>query len=98
MGSARRSDARTNYDRIIAATDSLLRYRGADISMEKVARKAQVSDATLYRHFLKKDALLGAALAARASRMYDDIETGTRSDDPGAATLEFFARLVVDNP
>ena len=71
-----RSDARKNYDHILAVARDLLSGEGADASLRDIARKAGVGDGTLHRHFPTREALLEAllrtsfdALSARAGEL-----------------------------
>lgn len=60
-----RSDARKNYDHILAVARDLLSGEGADASLRDIARKAGVGDGTLHRHFPTREALLEALLRTR---------------------------------
>jgi AcrR family transcriptional regulator len=57
---ALRADARRNRDALLAAGAEVFAERGADASLEEVARKAGVGIGTLYRHFPDRDALTEA--------------------------------------
>ncbi|MGO4428866.1 TetR family transcriptional regulator, partial [Streptomyces sp. MCAF7] len=46
-----RADARRNYARLLAAAEAEVAVHGAEVSLEQVARTAQVGSATLRRHF-----------------------------------------------
>jgi AcrR family transcriptional regulator len=56
----RRADAQRNYDRLIATARDAVTEKGADTSLEGIARRAQVGIGTLYRHFPTRLALLEA--------------------------------------
>ncbi|GAA1654810.1 TetR/AcrR family transcriptional regulator [Actinoplanes couchii] len=60
-----RSDARRNYERILAAASAEVAVTGADASLEKIARDAGVGSATLHRHFPTRQALLEAVFHDR---------------------------------
>ncbi|WP_201778815.1 TetR/AcrR family transcriptional regulator [Streptomyces sp. 150FB] len=53
-----RADARRNRELIVAAALEAFTERGADASMEEIARSAGLSVGTLYRHFPDRQALL----------------------------------------
>jgi AcrR family transcriptional regulator len=55
-----RADARQNIDRIVAAATTAFLGDRADVSLEEIARRANVGSATLHRHFPTRQALLGA--------------------------------------
>jgi len=57
-----RADARRNRERLLAAADEVFSERGADASMDDVARRAGVGIGTLYRHFPTREALLAATV------------------------------------
>jgi AcrR family transcriptional regulator len=56
----RRSDARRNYDKLIAAGREAFTEDGKAASLEDVARRAGVGIGTLYRHFPSRQNLLEA--------------------------------------
>ncbi|GIE83483.1 TetR family transcriptional regulator [Actinoplanes philippinensis] len=89
-----RADARRNYDRILAAAETVFAEQGADGSLEEIARRAEVGSATLHRHFPSRRALLLAvfedgiaALCARARALID------ADADPGAALTTWLRAL-----
>jgi AcrR family transcriptional regulator len=55
-----RADARRNYAKLVAAAAEAFAEKGADASLEDVARRAGVGIGTLYRHFPTRQALLEA--------------------------------------
>jgi AcrR family transcriptional regulator len=89
-----RSDARRNYDRLLAAAWAAFAERGSDdVSLEEIARRAGVGIGTLYRHFPNRQALLEAvyrdqvvALGGRAAKLL-------ASESPGAALAEWLRDL-----
>ena len=71
-----RSDAKKNYDHILAVARELLSQGGAEASLRDIARRAGVGDGTLHRHFPTREVLLEAllrtnfdALTARAGEL-----------------------------
>ncbi|MFJ2560648.1 MULTISPECIES: TetR/AcrR family transcriptional regulator [unclassified Streptomyces] len=88
-----RADARRNYARILAVAEAEVAERGADASLERIARVAGVGSATVRRHFPSRRALLDAvfheqvdALCTRAHELAD-------APDPRAALLEWLGAL-----
>lgn len=73
-----RADAVRNRQRILEAAEALFLERGADVSLDDIARRANVGIGTLYRRFPTRDALLAATSderllsLAEASRARDD--------------------------
>jgi AcrR family transcriptional regulator len=57
-----RSDAKANYDRLLAVARNVVTEHGADASLRDVARRADVGLGTLYRHFPTREALIEALL------------------------------------
>jgi AcrR family transcriptional regulator len=70
---AQRSDARRNYEHIVATAREAFAELGPEAPLDLIARRADVGSATLYRHFPTREDLLEAvyrgdiaALARRA--------------------------------
>lgn len=75
---AMRADARQNYDRLVAAARDAFTAHGPGASLIEIARQADVSSGTLYRHFADRSALLAAvyhdevdSLAAQADSLLE---------------------------
>lgn len=60
-----RSDAKKNYEHILAVANVVITEQGAEASLRDVARRAGVGLGTLYRHFPTREALLEALLRTR---------------------------------
>nr|QLJ96652.1 TetR/AcrR family transcriptional regulator [Micromonospora carbonacea] len=60
-----RSDARRNYDRLVAAANLVFAEHGTDASLDEIAKRAGVGSGTLYRHFPTKDRLMTAVFWER---------------------------------
>ncbi|MFD9488430.1 MULTISPECIES: TetR/AcrR family transcriptional regulator [unclassified Streptomyces] len=60
-----RADAERNRARVLNAARELFAERGANVSMDEVARHAEVGVGTLYRHFPTKEAMVVAASQQR---------------------------------
>jgi len=89
-----RADAARNRERILAAAEEVFLERGADASLDDIAKRAKVGIGTLYRRFPTRDALLAATnderlmALAEASRGRDD------KLDPDASVRAFVRDLV----
>lgn len=59
-GRRERRDAQRNLERVLSAAHELFAERGADVTMEEVARHAGVGVGTIYRRFPSKEQLLAA--------------------------------------
>src|SRR5579859_2177269 len=66
-----RADAVRNRDLLIAAAAEAFAARGADVSLEDIARGAGVGIGTLYRHFPTRDALVEAVYRHEVERLSD---------------------------
>src|SRR5215469_14635313 len=53
-----RADAARNFDALLAAARDVFTEYGADVPMDEIARRADVSIATLYRNFPTREQLL----------------------------------------
>lgn len=87
-GPALRADARRNAERLVSAAREVFAERGVDVPMDDIARAAGVGNATLYRRFPTRRALLQAvhrdeidALHARSQELL-----AAPSPDEGLAT------------
>src|SRR5206468_1197163 len=79
-----RADARRNRDRLIAAAREAFAERGADASLDDVARRAGVGPGTLYRHFPTRFALMEAVyrdgVEALCAEAYDLLSSSAPGD------------------
>ncbi|WP_241562267.1 TetR/AcrR family transcriptional regulator [Streptomyces hoynatensis] len=73
-----RADARRNYERLLAAAQATFAEHGIDAPLDDIARRAGLGNATLYRHFPTRQALLEAVhrdrieeLLAQARQLLD---------------------------
>lgn len=66
-----RSDAKENYDHLLATARDVVAGQGVDASMRDIARKAGVGPATLFRHFPTREALLDALLRSSLEKLTD---------------------------
>lgn len=60
-----RADAKKNYDHLLEVARDVVAEQGGEASLREVARRAGVGIATLYRHFLTREALFEALLRER---------------------------------
>jgi AcrR family transcriptional regulator len=73
-GRALRADARRNHDVLLGAAAEVFAKRGAEASLEEIARHAGVGIGTLYRHFPTRDALTEAVYRREVERLCDGVE------------------------
>jgi AcrR family transcriptional regulator len=94
-----RADARRNRDRILGAARELVAETGVEVTMEDIARRAQVAVGTLYRHFPAKDDLVAAVIEDSVARIADHAERALAAVEAGAAAgpeLAMLFRIVAE--
>lgn len=69
MARAPRADARQNRRRLLGAAAEAFNAHGAGASLDDIARAAGVGNATLYRHFPTRQALVAAVYAERIDQL-----------------------------
>ncbi|MFJ8129518.1 TetR/AcrR family transcriptional regulator [Streptomyces hydrogenans] len=84
-GPPRRTDARLNRERLVAAAREVFAEAGPGASLNEIARRAGVGPGTLYRHFPDRSALLSAVLADRIERLGARAERLLVSEDADEA-------------
>jgi AcrR family transcriptional regulator len=90
-----RADAQRNYDKLVAAAREVFAERGAEGSLDEIAKRAGVGPGTLYRHFPTRDDLIDALMRDWSARVVSDSEAAVEAGLPARETLErWFADLV----
>ena len=84
-----RADARRNYERLLACANEAFTERGADASLEDIARRAGVGIGTLYRHFPDREALLLALLSQRLRTLTTYADEVLDQQEPGEAMVNW---------
>jgi AcrR family transcriptional regulator len=92
-----RADARRNYDKIVATARIVFSERGADCSLDEIARRAGVGPGTLYRHFPTRDALVDALMRDWGDRVDADADAAVAADLPARETLRTWFDDFVDH-
>jgi AcrR family transcriptional regulator len=87
-GSALRSDARRNAERLIEVATTVFAEQGPDAPLTEIARAAGVGTATLYRRFPTREALLAAVYAGHVGQL------AARADELAASTNDPLQALV----
>jgi AcrR family transcriptional regulator len=64
-----RSDAQRNRERILEVAKLVFTRRGADASMDEIAKRAKIGPGTLYRHFPTRDDLLATVYIAEVEKL-----------------------------
>ena len=92
-GRGLRADARRNRARILAAAWRLLSVKDpSDLSMEEVARAADIGKGTLYRHYPTKESLMNALVLDGSQQIVD----GMRDKVPPEADAATKLRAVIN--
>jgi AcrR family transcriptional regulator len=94
-----RADALRNRERIVAAAREMFVENGPDVPFDEIARRAGVGNATVYRNFPDRDALIREVVCCVMDRTARAAERalaeGAESGDAFAA-LERFAHAAAD--
>lgn len=90
-----RADAQRNRQRLLCAAEEVFLERGADTSMEDVAKRAGVGIGTLYRRFPTRESLLAAAYSARFLSLAAASQARSTTLDPLAALRAYLHELVM---
>ena len=64
-----RADAQRNRARILEIAKQVFTRRGADASMDEIAKRAKIGPGTLYRHFPTRDDLLAAVYICEVEKL-----------------------------
>ncbi|MEV6241252.1 helix-turn-helix domain-containing protein [Lentzea sp. NPDC051838] len=77
-----RADAARNRSKLLAAAAALFAERGVDVPMEHIARRAEVSIGTLYKHFPTRENLMAAIFPERLAALDVIGEKALADPDP----------------
>jgi AcrR family transcriptional regulator len=64
-----RADAQRNRERILEVAKQVFTRRGAEASMDEIAKRAKIGPGTLYRHFPTRDGLLAAVYISEVEKL-----------------------------
>ena len=84
-----RADAARNRQALIEAAERLLTDRGLAVTLDDVARAAEVNVATAYRHFANKRELFTAVLRQPIDEAIRATELATEAADPAQALHDY---------
>ncbi|MBS0334742.1 MAG: TetR family transcriptional regulator [Proteobacteria bacterium] len=90
-----RADAQRNRERLIDAAKAAFAEVGADVSLEEIARRAEVGIGTLYRHFPTRDAVVEAVYRRELAQLTEAAER-LLAERPPLEALRAWLRLSVD--
>lgn len=90
-----RADASRNRERILAVARDAFTADSVNVSLDEIAKQAEVGPGTLYRHFPTRDDLLEAVYRSELQKLSDAQQTLAKSHTPVEA-LRAWMRLFVD--
>ncbi|MFI6316886.1 TetR/AcrR family transcriptional regulator [Nonomuraea sp. NPDC050556] len=89
-----RADARRNAERLVLAAREVFAERGVDVPLDDIARHAGVGNATLYRRFPTREALLEAVYRDRVEQLH--AHALDQPGEPGEALTAWLLEIVRD--
>ena len=89
-----RADALRNYERLIAAARAAFTELGANAPLDDIAQRAGVGNATLYRHFPTRQALLEAVYRDHIEALCHLGEGLLTAPSPGEGLVEWLRAVV----
>ncbi len=90
---ALRADAARNRARIVAAAAEVFAERGLDAATAEIAERAGVGEATVYRRFPTKDALITAIIATKMEETLEIAAECLLEPDPWRGLERFLERM-----
>jgi AcrR family transcriptional regulator len=91
-----RADALRNRERIVAAAREMLVEDGPDVPIDEIARRAGVGNATVYRNFPDRDALVREVVCSVMNRTAEVAEQALAESGDAFAALEHFVHAAAD--
>ena len=91
----RRADGLRNRERLLEAAKAGFAETGPNVSLEEIARRAEVGIGTLYRHFPTRDAMV-AAVYRREVQQLAEAAPRLLAELPPVQALHAWLRLFVD--
>ncbi|GAA2589529.1 MULTISPECIES: TetR/AcrR family transcriptional regulator [Streptomyces] len=91
-----RADALRNRERIVTAAREMFVEHGPDVPLDEVARRAGVGNATVYRNFPDRDALVREVVCSVMDRTAQAAELALAETGDAFEALERFVHASVD--
>ncbi|MEU3244676.1 MULTISPECIES: TetR/AcrR family transcriptional regulator [unclassified Streptomyces] len=91
-----RADALLNRERIRAAACEAFAQQGPDVSLDEIARRAGIGNATLYRHFTNRRELVRTTVLSLLSHTADRAEDALATELPPMTALRHFVHRALD--
>ncbi|WP_330458367.1 TetR/AcrR family transcriptional regulator [Streptomyces sp. NBC_00820] len=91
-----RADALRNRERIVTAAREMFVEYGPDVPLDEIARRAGVGNATLYRNFPDRDALVREVVCSVMGRTAEAAAGALAETGDAFAALEHFVHTAAD--
>ncbi|MER6615099.1 TetR/AcrR family transcriptional regulator [Streptomyces xantholiticus] len=91
-----RADALRNRERIVSAAREMFVEFGPDVPLDEIARRAGVGNATLYRHFPDRAALIREVVLSVMSRTTEQADAAAAEEPDAFAALRRFVHAAAD--
>ncbi|WIM96317.1 helix-turn-helix domain-containing protein [Actinoplanes oblitus] len=93
MATRLRADARRNRAALLTAAREVFAEQGLDASLDEIARRAGVGNATLYRRFPSRRHLIAEVFAAHMTAAVRLADQALEHPDPWAAFVGYLTRV-----
>jgi AcrR family transcriptional regulator len=90
-----RADARANRQRILTSAAELFAAHGLAVSLDEIARRAELGAGTLHRHFPTKDGLIAAVALNGLEELVAAAHHRAGDEDPVAALRDQLSEMIV---
>jgi AcrR family transcriptional regulator len=90
-----RADAQRNRERILEIAKQVFTRRGAEASMDEIAKRAKIGPGTLYRHFPCRDDLLAAVYISEVEKLAE-AQRRFSADLPPIGALRAWMLVFID--
>ncbi|WP_327091154.1 TetR/AcrR family transcriptional regulator [Nonomuraea sp. NBC_01738] len=90
----RRADAARNAEALLATARAVFAEQGSDASLDDIAKRAGVGNATLYRHFPTRADLLAAVYAEEVSALCAEATNSLNAASPADALFTWLDHFV----
>jgi len=91
-----RADALRNRERIVTAASEMFTEFGPDVPLDEIARRAGVGNATVYRNFPDRDALVREVVCSVMDRTSEAAELALAATGDAFGALESFVHTAAD--
>ncbi|WP_263366463.1 TetR/AcrR family transcriptional regulator [Edaphobacter bradus] len=90
-----RADAQRNRERILEVSKQVFTRRGAEASMDEIAKRSKIGPGTLYRHFPTRDDLLAAVYISEVEKLAE-AQKKFSAELPPAEALRAWMLVFID--